>query len=89
MTAAPVRNHLIHMKKIPTILRSTSCTFIIFGSVAYLGSLSLKSAVRTMGKVTRMTSVPLSVSRSTSQLYDTPIMVVMKLSSSDSFDGYV
>lgn len=45
------------------------CTFIIFGSVAYLGSFSLKSAVSTTGSETRMVSVPMSVSLSTTQLY--------------------
>ena len=40
---------------------------MIFGSVAYLGSLSLKSAVSTAGKHTLIVSVPLSVSLSTSQ----------------------
>lgn len=41
---------------------------MMLGSVAYLGSLSLRSAVSTTGKITLIISVPLSVSLSTTQV---------------------
>ena len=46
-------------------------TFMMLGRVAYRGSLRRRSAVMTAGSGTFKVSVPLSVSRSTNQLWET------------------